>query len=87
MTDNTNEKKERPMFRVCFSTFRGKDNRGNDIVGSPREIGCVWARKNGKPGGIQDFDHIPVELTQRQGVVFLFPVEDSDNEENNGGSL
>lgn len=79
-----NQKNDRPLFRVCFSRFTGKDSRGQDTVGSPREIGAVWARKNGKVGAILDFDHFPIELTQRQGVTFLFPV---DNEDDNGGSL
>ncbi len=70
----TNTKSERPMFRVTFSRITGKDDEGRDILARPKEIGAVWARKGGKAGGIVALDIIPVELAQRQGVLFLVPV-------------
>jgi len=77
MTD-TNTKNERPMFRVTFSRIKGQDERGNDVLGSPREIGAIWARKNGKTGGILNLDIIPTELVNRQGVIFIVPVDAKD---------
>jgi hypothetical protein len=75
---------DRPMFRVSFARITGKDGHGNDQLGKPKEIGAIWPRKNGKAGGILSLDLIPVELAQRQGVIFVVPVdEDTDN----GGSL
>lgn len=78
----TKTKNERPLFRITFSRIVGKDDEGNDILGRPKEIGAVWARKSGKTGGLVSLDLIPVELTQRQGVMFLLPVDREDN----GGS-
>jgi len=63
-TDNTSVNK--PTHRVSFT---GIDDDGNNIVGSAREIGAIWPRKSG--GGILRLDHIPVELTQHQGVIFI----------------
>lgn len=70
----TTTKSERPMFRLTFSRITGKDGEGRDILARPKEIGAVWARKGGKAGGIVSLDIIPVELAQRQGVLFLVPV-------------
>lgn len=81
---NTKHQSERPMFRVTFSRITGKDEKGGDVLGRPKEIGAVWARKNGKTGGILALDIIPVELAQRQGVLFLVPVDGEDSD--NGGS-
>ena len=65
---------KRPLYRVSFARITGKDENGQDIVGRPKEIGAVWPRNGGKSGGILALDIIPVELTQRQGVIFLVPV-------------
>mgnify|MGYP003882395495 CR=1 FL=1 len=54
-----------------------------DQLARPKEIGAVWQRKGGKSGGIIQLDIIPIELTQRQGVIFLVPVDGRDQ----GGSL
>ncbi|MBI1290189.1 hypothetical protein GC173_02950 [bacterium] len=78
----TKTKPERPLFRITFSRIVGKDDNGNDILGRPKEVGAVWSRKNGKTGGIVSLDLIPVELAQRQGVMFLLPVDRDDT----GGS-
>lgn len=64
----------KPTHRVSFARITGQDDQGNDILGPAREIGAIWPRKNGKKGGIQKLDHIPVELTQHQGVIFALPV-------------
>lgn len=75
---NTNTKPERPLFRITFSRITGKDDKGNDVLSRPKEIGAVWARKNGKTGGLVSLDLIPVELAQRQGVMFLLPIDQDD---------
>lgn len=79
---STNTNKERPMFRVTFSRITGKDSDGNDVLSRPKEIGAVWARKGNKVGGIVSLDLIPVELAQRQGVIFLVPIDRAED----GGS-
>lgn len=75
---NTNTKPERPLFRITFSRITGKDDKGNDVLSRPKEIGAVWARKNGKTGGLVSLDLIPVELAQRQGVMFLLPIDQDE---------
>lgn len=65
--------KSKPLYRVSFSAFTGKDDKGNDRLGSAREIGSVWPRKDGKSPIIR-LDFIPIELTHHQGVLFLSPV-------------
>lgn len=60
----------KPTHRVSFSRIIGSDDKGNDKLGSAREIGAVWPRENGK-GAILRLDHIPVELTRHQGVLFV----------------
>lgn len=72
---------DRPLYRVTFSRITGQDREGQDILSRPKEIGAVWPRKNGKAGAILSLDLIPVELAQRQGVIFLVPLDDE-----NGGS-
>ena len=73
-TKTTND---RPLFRVTFSRIE-TDETGKDIVMKPKEIGAVWPRKNGKQGGILSLDLIPIELTQRKGVLFILPVDADD---------
>lgn len=68
----------RPTQRISFARIVGQDENGADIVGSAREIGSVWPRKNG--GGIVRLDHIPVEMTRHEGVLFINDVQ-SDNDE------
>ena len=79
---NTNETKDRPLYRVTFSRITGQDRDGRDTLSRPKEIGAVWPRKNGKAGGVLTLDLIPVELAQRQGVIFLVPLDGDDE----GGS-
>jgi len=74
---STQQQKSKPIYRVSFASFIGKDEKGNDRLGSAREIGNVWPRKDGKSPIIR-FDIIPIELTQRQGVLFLTPVGSKD---------
>jgi hypothetical protein len=71
------ETKNRPLYRVSFARKTGVDDKGNDTLGPAREIGSVWPRRDGK-GGILRLDHIPVELTHNNGVMFLFPTETAD---------
>ncbi len=79
---NKQQTKDRPLYRVTFSRITGQDQDGRDELARPKEIGAVWPRRNGKTGGILTLDIIPIELTQRQGVIFLVPVDGDDN----GGS-
>lgn len=65
----------KPTHRVSFSRITGVNDDGSNKLGSPREIGAVWPRKGDKKGGILTLDHIPVELTRHQGVLFIVPVE------------
>lgn len=74
MTDRTQSPK--PLYRVTFSRIIGQDRQGRDELARPKEIGAVWPRKNGKTGGVLQLDIIPIELTQRQGVIFIVPVDD-----------
>jgi hypothetical protein len=80
---NTKSNNERPLFRVSFSRITGKDDKGSDVLSRPKEIGAVWARKGDKIGAILNLDLIPVELAQRQGVIFLVPV-DRDEDDGEG---
>lgn len=67
--------KNRPLYRVCFARKTGVDSEGADILGSAQQIGSVWSRRDSK-GAILRLDHIPIELTQHQGVLFLFATDD-----------
>ena len=64
---------KKPSHRISFARIIGTDEQGNDKLGAAREIGAIWPRENGK-GGILRLDHIPVELTQHQGVLFVSEV-------------
>lgn len=75
---NASARKTRPTHRVSFARILGQDENGQDILGPAREIGAIWPRKSGKKGGIQKLDHIPAELTQHQGVIFILPVESEE---------
>ena len=66
---------QRPRYRVSFARITGRDESGNDTLGSAREIGAVWGRKDSK-SCILRLDHVPVEMARHQGVIFLNPVED-----------
>lgn len=65
----------KPTHRVTFSRITGTDENGQEKLGPAREIGAIWPRKPDKKGGILKLDHIPVELTKHQGVLFILPVE------------
>lgn len=58
----------KPTHRILFSRTI-IDGEGNDTLGNAREIGTVWPRE-GK-SAILRLDHIPLELTRHQGVLFL----------------
>jgi len=72
---NNSQRSNRPLFRVSFARITGQDDQGQDILARPKEIGAVWPRKGDKSGGILQLDIIPIELTQRQGVIFLVPAD------------
>lgn len=80
MTNQTQH--DRPLYRVTFSRITGQDAQGRDELSRPKEIGAVWPRKNGKIGAILQLDIIPIELTQRQGVIFLIPAVEAQIIEN-----
>lgn len=71
MTNSTNQ---RPLYRVTFSRITGKDDKGQDILARPKEIGAAWSRKGDKQGAIISLDIIPTDLVNRNGVLFLLPV-------------
>lgn len=60
----------RPSHRISFARIVSTDGMGNDKLGSAREIGTIWPRENGK-GAILRFDHIPVEMSRHEGVIFV----------------
>ena len=62
--------KSKPTHRIAFARIIGADENVNDKLGSAREIGAIWPREGSK-GGILRFDHIPVELSNHQGVLFV----------------
>jgi len=66
--------KNKPSHRVSFARIIGTDDKGADKLGSAREIGAIWPRENGK-GAILRLDHMPVELTRHQGVLFVNEIE------------
>ncbi|ODA66585.1 hypothetical protein A7A08_02352 [Methyloligella halotolerans] len=72
--------KTRPSHRISFARIIGTDEKGNERLGSAREIGSVWPRKNGG-GSIIRLDFVPIELTQHQGVLFLSEVADKSGDE------
>ncbi|WP_370335322.1 hypothetical protein [Parvularcula marina] len=61
---------KKPTHRLSFARIIGTDEEGNDKLGSAREIGAIWPRGEGK-GSILRLDHIPVELTRHEGVLFV----------------
>lgn len=72
---SSDEQKKKPTHTVSFSRIIGDDEDGKSKLGAPREIGAVWPRKGDKKGGIIRLDHIPVELTRHEGVLFILPLE------------
>ena len=81
---STNQPKSKPSHRVSFARIVGQDEKGQDRLGTAREIGSVWPRQNGK-GSIIRFDFIPIELTQHQGVLFLSLVDANAETTTEGG--
>ena len=71
-------KNEKPLYRLTFSRITGQDENGKDILSRPREIGAAWPRKGDKKGAILTLDLIPTDLVNRNGVLFLLPVDASD---------
>lgn len=67
---------EKPLYRVTFSRITGKDDKGQDILARPKEIGAAWPRKGDKKGAVIALDIIPTDLVSRNGVMFLVPVDD-----------
>ena len=74
---NNQNNTPKPLFRVSFSRITGHDSHGKEQLSYPREIGAIWPRKGDKAGGTLQLDIIPIELTQRQGVIFVTPVDDA----------
>ena len=62
----------KPLYRVSFSR-KQTDGEEGETLGYAREIGAIWPRANGKPGGVLRLDHVPIELTKHEGVIFITP--------------
>ena len=77
----TTTNNERPLYRVTFSRITGKDDKGKDVLARPKEIGAAWARKGDKKGAIINLDLIPTDLVNRNGVLFLVPVDNNGDGE------
>lgn len=75
----TAKNKERPLYRVTFSRITGTDDNGQQVLARPKEIGAAWSRKGDKKGAIISLDLIPTDLVSRNGVLFLVPVDRSDD--------
>jgi hypothetical protein len=71
----TTSQTSKPTHRISFSRITGANKDGTNQLGAAREIGAVWPRKSDKKGGVIQLDHIPVELTRHEGVLFIVPVE------------
>ncbi|GGF35629.1 hypothetical protein GCM10011321_28380 [Youhaiella tibetensis] len=69
---------EKPLYRLTFSRITGRDADGKDVLARPKEIGAAWARKGDKKGAILALDLIPTDLVNRNGVLFLVPVDAGD---------
>ena len=76
----TETKNERPLYRVSFSCITGKDENGKDVLGRDKEIGAAWARKGDKKGAIINLEIIPTDLVNRNGVLFLVPLDNDSAE-------
>jgi hypothetical protein len=62
------EEKKGPTHRVSFAAFqRDADSEGERRLGSAREIGAIWERKDRDGEGILRFDHTPRE----DGIYFV----------------
>ena len=68
---------KKPTHRISFARFIGTDEQGNEKLGAAREIGAIWPRENGK-GGILRLDHVPIELTRHEGVIFVTELKTGD---------
>lgn len=66
---------DKPLYRVTFSRIAGRDDKGNDMLARPKEIGAAWARKGDKKGAVISLDIIPTDLVNWNGVLFLVPTE------------
>lgn len=74
---NNQSNNPKPLYRVSFSRITGHDAQGREQLSYPRDIGAIWPRKGDKVGGTLQLDIIPIELTQRQGVIFVTPVDET----------
>ena len=61
-----------PTHRISFSEKK-LDHRGHDKLGPPVEVATVWPRKNGKEGGIIQWNISPEKLND--GVYFMLDNE------------
>ncbi len=70
MNEHDSDKKQ-PSHRVSFARTVGQDENGKPVLGAAREIGAIWPRPGKEGEGILRFDHIPEELRNHGGVVFI----------------
>ena len=76
---NNRKSNNRPTHRVSFARIIGQDQDGKDQLGTAKEIGAIWPRAQGN-SSILRFDHIPIEMTQHGGVLFVSPIDAKDEE-------
>jgi len=62
--------KNQPTHRVNFARIIGQDDEGKDQLAYGKEIGTIWPCQNGN-GSVLKLDIIPIELTRREGVIFI----------------
>ena len=72
-TQNTDQPKARPVYRLCFSAKNGTDGNGQANLSYPVEIGAAFERKDPSKGLIAKFHIIPMDF--KDGVLFLIPGE------------
>lgn len=72
---------QKPAFRVMRARVKGRDSNGRAEYGSFRAIGAVWHPDENKKWSPMPLDLIPIELTQREAVLYLAPVEDTQDEQ------
>lgn len=74
------EEKTYPTHRISFSE-KIIDQDGKDKVGKPVEVAAVWPRKDGKQGGIIQWNISPEKLGD--GVYFHL---ENERQQNRGAS-
>lgn len=66
--------KKLPTHRVSFARFN-RDAEGKSKLGPAREIGAIWPREGKDSESILRFDHIPEEMRNGGGVLFVRTID------------